>query len=103
MAITYIDTERLKDINLEISNLIKNYYNEINSMFNKFSNVPYLTREWVGQSSEKYFGQVMLEKQDYLEFGRMLEEYNKAILDTAIKADNCISNCKNIESGDRYY
>lgn len=99
MAVTYMDTEKLKDINENINYLIQDYYREINSMFTKFSNVPEVTREWVGDSSKKYFQEVGLEKNDFVYFGQTLASFKDALTKTIEKTDLTLSKVNNIEKG----
>ena len=60
------------------------------------SEVPYNTKEWVGNQSIKYFNLIALEKSDYLEFGEKIKSFGKKILDDAQSIDTQIKNNENI-------
>ena len=99
MAITYINTDKLRDINDNINHLVQDYYREINSMFTKFSNVPDGTHEWVGETSEKYFQEIGLEKNDYIAFGQNLSDFNQAISKTIEQTELSLIKTNNVEKG----
>ncbi len=99
MAVTYMDTEKLRDIEENINYLIQDYYREINSMFTKFSNVPEVTHEWVGETSKKYFQEVGFEKNDFIYFGQTLASFKEALTKTLEKTDLAITKSVNIEKG----
>ena len=48
-------------------------------MFNMFAAVPYDTKEWVGNQSDKFFDLVALEKDDFINFGDRIREYGEKL------------------------
>lgn len=83
MAISYVDTKRLKEISKNVILLSNRYDVLINELFKTFSLVPFETKEWVGQSSQKYFKIVSFDKIDFLKFGEHIREYGKRISNDA--------------------
>lgn len=98
MAITYADTNEMKDIAQTVSNLCLEYNQEITNLFTKLINVPYETKEWIGESAEYYFKQVLLDKTDFINFGNALNEYSKKILEDALKIEETIAKNIKLES-----
>ena len=83
MAISYVDTKRLKETSKNIIYLSNRYDVLINDLFKMLSLVPYGTKEWVGQSSQKFFKYASLDKIEYLKFGEKIREYGKRLSEDA--------------------
>ena len=73
-AIEYAETKQIKNIADSIISLANDYNSEINRLFNMFAAVPYDTKEWVGNQSDKFFDLVALEKADFISFGDRIRE-----------------------------
>ena len=97
MAITYVDTDQLSLLVSDINALIQDYNMEINRLFTTFSNVPTVTKEWVGNSAEDYFSGVMLEKSDFIAFGNRLYKYTKYLNNICSSVHNSVDKCQRIE------
>ena len=97
MAITYVDTDELSSLVTDINALVQEYNREINRLFTKFSNVPTVTKEWVGDSAEYYFSNIMLDKSDFLNFGNQLYEYTKYLNTICSSVHSRVKNCKQVE------
>lgn len=69
MAKIYVDTTKIKDNGLEILGNVEKYKKNINDLFDRISNVPTQTYEWVGKSSNDFVKEVIKEKEDYINFG----------------------------------
>ncbi len=78
-AIEYAETKQIKNIADSIITLANDYNLEINKLFNMFSAVPYDTKEWVGNQSDKFFDLVALEKDDFINFGDRIREYGEKL------------------------
>ncbi len=78
-AIEYAETKRIKNIADSIITLANDYNSEINKLFNMFAAVPYDTKEWVGNQSDKFFDLVALEKDDFINFGDRIREYGEKL------------------------
>lgn len=98
MNFTYVDTDSLDEISSSIIELVGDYDIEINNLFKRFSNVPYETREWVGQSAEYYFKTVALDKTTFIDFGNSIREFAYKIANDSEKLRNTINNCVDNES-----
>lgn len=90
-AIEYAETKQIKDIANSIISLANDYNSEINKLFNMFAAVPYDTKEWVGNQSDKFFDLVALEKDDYINFGNRLREYGEKLNNDADEIENTVS------------
>ncbi len=78
-SIVYAETNQIKQIAKEIIDLGNDFESTINDLFKKFSDVPYSTKEWVGNQSEKYFDLVSLEKDDYIDFANKIRSYGEKL------------------------
>lgn len=83
MAITYIDTNKIEEIGNDIIALATEYQVEINKLFKRLNEVPTVTREWVGQSANKYFNLIALDKNDFLTVGNQLRNFGKQVTNVA--------------------
>lgn len=90
-AIEYAETKQIKDIANSIISLANDYNSEINKLFNMFAAVPYDTKEWVGNQSDKFFDLVALEKDDYINFGNRLREYGEKLNNDVDEIENTVS------------
>lgn len=99
MNITYINTTELEEIAKQLIEYAGDFESEINSLFTRFSDVPYITKEWVGNKSEFYFNRIGNDKQKYITFANNLRqigyEINKVVSDT----QNCMARNDNEEGG----
>ena len=98
MAITYVDTDRLRDIASKIETHTNDYEREVNSLFKRFEEVPYSSKEWVGNQSEEYFKRVAMDKSNFIEIANMLRKYVKKINDDADRIEDDIKRIQEKES-----
>lgn len=73
MAISYIKTEEVENITKELLSLISEVSEEFNYLYSKFSRVPRVTKEWVGNQSDYYFKRVESDKKQYTVFVNQLK------------------------------
>lgn len=90
-AIEYTETKQIKNIADSIISLANDYNSEINKLFNMFAAVPYDTKEWVGNQSDKFFDLVALEKDDFINFGDRIREYGEKLNDDVVDIENTVS------------
>ena len=90
-AIEYAETKQIKNIADSIISLANDYNSEINKLFNMFAAVPYDTKEWVGNQSDKFFDLVALEKDDFINFGDRIREYGEKLNDDVVDIENTVS------------
>lgn len=98
MSVTYVDTSKIEEIGNEIINLSTEYQVEVNRLFKRLSEVPSVTREWVGQQANKYFDIISLDKSDYIEFGNQIKKLGSEAINIANSFDNQIKKNSDIES-----
>ncbi len=94
---TNVDTGLMKEIAINISNLVFEYNKEITDFYSRLSRVPFETKEWVGDSSENYFKQVLLDKTDFLDFSNQIREFSTKIMKDAQDIEDTIKKNKDIE------
>ena len=63
----------------------------INRLFNMFAAVPYDTKEWVGNQSDKFFDLVALEKADFISFGDRIREYGEKLNNDVNDIENTVN------------
>lgn len=97
MAITKIDTDKVKDLSTHMISLVNNYEMEITKLFKMLNNVPYVTKEWVGNQSELYFNIVSMDKKSYIDFG---EDLKKIALNLSENSDLIAEKIKHIQSNE---
>ncbi len=102
MAVTSVDTESVRQICNDINDIVTEYEVEITKLFKRFSEVPYVTKEWVGNKSEEYFNHILLEKADYMTFGEEIKKYKRKIKDDMDNIEDTISTNSKNESGEIY-
>ena len=92
--ITYADTEKMDDIAREILSATNDLENEVDSMFKRFSKVPNVTKEWVGNQANYYFAEIYSDKKQYDKLIEKLRKFSREINSSAsnirsiIKANN---------------
>ena len=90
-AIEYAETKQIKNIADSIISLANDYNSEINRLFNMFAAVPYDTKEWVGNQSDKFFDLVALEKADFISFGDRIREYGEKLNNDVNDIENTVN------------
>lgn len=99
MAISYMNTTEVESIANDVISLANDFNTEINNLFKRFSDVPYVTREWVGNQAEFYFNRVSNDKKQYIDFANSLKSVGNKLNSDAYETKNCIN--KNYEQ-ERY-
>lgn len=77
--VEYIDTSSIVDLSKELLYLNNEYLIEVNQLYNKLTNMPYETLEWVGNKAEEYSKRCALEKENLLNMYNNLSEYTKML------------------------
>lgn len=95
MAISYINTVEVESISKEIETYAKEYEDLINSLFLKYSEVPTITKEWVGRQADFYFQKALEDKKQYIEFANKLKELSLKIKSDSLEIESCMN--KNLE------
>ena len=98
MAINYVNTLEVQSLSKEILSLANDFNTEINNLFTRFSEVPTITKEWVGPQSNFYFNKVSLDKKEYLAFANSLKDIGYKLSQDAYEINTCISKNLNAES-----
>lgn len=95
MAISYINTIKVENISKEIMSLANDLETEINNLYRRFSEVPTITKEWVGNQSQIYFRKVGSEKIQYINFVNNIKDISHMLSLNVYEINNCIK--KNLD------
>lgn len=98
MAITYINTNQVDSISKDIINLTNDLNKEFNDLFRRFSDVPTVTREWVGKQANIYFSKIASEKQQYIDFTNKIKDIGYKLSTDIYEIQTCINKNNNEES-----
>lgn len=77
------NTDEMKNIASEINSLAVEYQTLITNLYNKFANMPTVTREWTGNKASEYVKYVMLDKSDLISIGSRIKDFSKIIINDA--------------------
>ncbi|NLC48224.1 MAG: hypothetical protein GX758_02570 [Tenericutes bacterium] len=91
MDFQYADTDKMDDIARDIISLANDYDLQITKLFKRFSNVPYETKEWVGDSSIFYFKTIALDKNEFVKFSELIKGFAYTILNNSDKIKETIN------------
>lgn len=95
MSISYINTSDVENIANNIITLSSDLETEFNNLFRRLSNVPSITKEWVGNQSEYYFNTIINDKSKYIYFSKKINNIGKTLNDEVEKINLAISTNNN--------
>lgn len=98
MAISYVNTTEVENISKDLISLANEFTSEINSLFNRFSEVPMITGEWVGNQSRFYFNRISSDKIQYIDFANKIREIGYKLNADMNEIEYCINRTNNNES-----
>jgi hypothetical protein len=98
MDFEYADTDKIDDIARDIVSLANDYDLEITKLFKRFSNVPYETKEWVGDSSIFYFKTIALDKSEYIKFGELIRGFAHTLTNSSEEIKRTMNICVSDEN-----
>ncbi|MBR2753879.1 hypothetical protein IKD82_01820 [Candidatus Saccharibacteria bacterium] len=88
--ITYADTNEINNITKDLSPLINDLESEFNSLFKRLSNVPTITKEWVGNQATFYFSKTSEDKLVYSTLINELRSFVQELNSESINLDHQI-------------
>lgn len=94
MAISYMNTVEVENIAKEVLSLSNEFNVEINNLFNRFSEVPDISKEWVGSQASFYFKKVANDKKKYIDFANKLKDIGYKLSNDVYEVQTCMK--KNI-------
>ena len=97
MAVSYIDTQKIKDISQNIISEANKYDVIINKLFKRLIEMPFVTKEWIGNRAEEYIDYVSLDKSEFISFGEKLRDLGKRISEDSDIMEDKIEYAKNVE------
>lgn len=86
--ISYSNTEEMAEIARDLKNLSDDLDSEINNLFSRFSDVPRVTKEWIGDKAEFYFKIIAQDKKHYLNISKAIRRIGVEILGEADELEN---------------
>ena len=98
MAISYANTTEIQNIANDLISLADELNLEINNLFTRFSDVPTVTKEWVGDKSVFYFNFIASDKKQYNDFAAKLKDIGYKLSMNSYEIQNCIKKNIDIES-----
>ena len=98
MAISYVNTVELESISKEILSLANDLNTEFNNLFMRFSEVPTVSKEWVGKQANFYFRKVASEKKQYIDFTNKLKDIGYKLSTDLYEIQTCINKNNSEES-----
>ena len=97
MAISYVNTDKIMEISKKIKSLTLDLDKEIDDLFTRFAEVPTVTGEWVGQTSEYYFKTIAKDKMKYKDFISEINDVADRLDKDCVEIQSCIKKCINNE------
>lgn len=97
MGLSYFNSNEVESIAVDIKTYANDYISEINNLFKRLSEVPYVTKEWVGGKSEYYFNKISLDKDQYINFGNKLLELSEVLTEDINEVQTCAKENKSDE------
>lgn len=88
------DTIKLRTSGETIIKLANEYEETIEDFFRRIQNIPTTTKEWLGISAEKFVSISLLEKPNYIEYGKSLKELGQTLIYYANEVDETATNEK---------
>ena len=79
MAISYVNTTEVENITKEMTSLTNELETTFNDLFQRLTNVPRGTGEWIGGQADFYFDKVATDKQQYVNFINDLRKFTQMI------------------------
>ena len=98
MAISYVNTTEVENISKDLISLANEFASEINSLFNRLSEVPIVTGEWVGNQAQFYFNKISTDKNQYIDFANKIKEIGYKLNKDMNEIELCITKTNNNES-----
>ena len=92
MAISYINTGEVEEVANNIISLAMDFNTEINNLFSRLSDVPSITREWVGTQSKFYFKKIASDKKQYNDFADNLRHIGYKLSKDIYEIQTCMNN-----------
>jgi hypothetical protein len=94
MAITYFNSTEVESISNDIYELATQFEDEMTSLFKRFEEVPYVTKEWIGDKANFYFNYIALDRKQYMDFAESLKKISYNLNDTVLDVNKNIKDTK---------
>lgn len=97
MAVTYFNSTEVENISKDIFELSTQFEEEMTNLFKRFEDVPYVTKEWIGDKANFYFNHIALDRKQYMDFAESLKKISYNLNDTIADVNKNIEDTKNKE------
>lgn len=79
----YVDTIKMREKGKEILNEVESLKTVIDALFERISNIPVGTEEWVGERAQEYVSITLKDKPTFVAYANDLYKYGKYLIDCA--------------------
>lgn len=79
MGLSYYNANEVEDIAKDIKTYANDFISEINNLYKRLSEVPNVTKEWVGNKANFYFDTISNDKSVYIDFGNKLYKIGETL------------------------
>lgn len=86
-----VDTRKLREGGNDIKQEMNNYQENIQGFYDRLQAVPTKTYEWVGESANRFVARELLNKKEYEEYGRSINDLGQAMIDYADAVEYAVS------------
>ena len=95
--ISRVNTAELEHISKDLLSAASDLETEFDALFTRFSNVPNVTKEWVGTQANFYFSRIAADKQQYTALVDKIRKIAQELNAETSNVQNCIklNNTKN--------
>lgn len=92
--IKYADTDEMREVSTELKALASELDGEINMLYSRLSEVPTISKEWVGSKAQLYFRLISYDKWQYINLSDHISRLGNEILREAKELETSISKDK---------
>ncbi len=92
MANLYVDTARLRENGERIISISNELSENFNQLFDRITNIPSKSFEWVGEGANVFSNSVSKEKNNYISLKNNVYSYGKYLVDMAEELERTINN-----------
>ena len=90
----YVDTSRMREKGKEIISEVENLKTTIDALFERISNIPLGTEEWIGERAQEYASITLKDKPTFVGYANDLYKYGKYLIDCADYLDKKLVSIK---------
>ena len=89
-----LETNDIENVGQNIISLANEYEVLITKLFKRLNDMPYTTKEWIGNEAQQYIQLVLMNKEEFVEFGNELKSFGIEIAQSASKINSLMNSLK---------